>query len=116
LEKSRSVRGATFDSHSDGETAQRYDGTRVDVLTQIFAWSRSNKGQGILWLNGMAVTGKSTISRTAAYSLAETGVLAASLFFKQGEGDRGQAARIIHKLLSMAPYVQVALQLTQMPP
>lgn len=41
----------------------------------------------------MAGTGKSTISRTAAQSLAKAGQLGASFFFKKGEGERGNASR-----------------------
>jgi hypothetical protein len=42
----------------------------------------------------MAGTGKSTISRTIAGSLADQGLLGASFFFKRGEGDRGNASRV----------------------
>ena len=41
----------------------------------------------------MAGTGKSTISRTAAQSFADRGLLGASFFFKKGEGDRGNASK-----------------------
>ena len=42
----------------------------------------------------MAGTGKSTVSRTAARSFREMGILGASFFFKRGEGDRGNATRL----------------------
>ncbi len=41
----------------------------------------------------MAGTGKSTISRTVAKVFADDGKLAASFFFKRGEGERGNASR-----------------------
>ncbi|KAL1997110.1 hypothetical protein VTN49DRAFT_7975 [Thermomyces lanuginosus] len=51
-----------------------------------------------IWLNGMAGTGKSTISRTIAGRLKAKGLLAASFFFKRGEEDRGSAKRLFSTL------------------
>jgi hypothetical protein len=42
----------------------------------------------------MAGTGKSTISRTVAKSFKHDGLLAASFFFRRGEGDRGNAMKL----------------------
>ncbi|KAL6717758.1 hypothetical protein ACLMJK_003843 [Lecanora helva] len=61
----------------------------------------------------MAGTGKSTIARTAAQSLADQGRLGASFFFKRGEGDRGSASRLfttiatelITRIAEMKPYI-----------
>ena len=65
----------------------------------------------------MAGTGKSTISRTVAQSLAEKRQLGASFFFKRGESDRGNASRffttialqLVQKIPKMAPYVRSAI-------
>ena len=65
----------------------------------------------------MAGTGKSTISRTIAQSLAEKGELGASFFFKRGERDRGNAARLfttitanlVAKMPDLAAYVRAAI-------
>jgi len=65
----------------------------------------------------MVGTGKSTISRTVAESFAENGLLGASFFFKRGEGDRGNAARVfptiasqlVCKIPTLAPYVRNAI-------
>ena len=43
-----------------------------------------------VWIAG---TGKSTILRTVTQSFADERLLAASFFFKRGEGDRGNASR-----------------------
>jgi MoxR-like ATPase len=48
-----------------------------------------------VWLNGMAGTGKSTISRTIARSLSETNRLGVSFFFKRGEADRGNVTKLM---------------------
>jgi len=44
-------------------------------------WCDDPNSKCIFWLNGMAGTGKSTISRTIARELAEKKRLAASFFF-----------------------------------
>ncbi|CAG8888404.1 unnamed protein product [Penicillium egyptiacum] len=54
----------------------------------------SSEGKCIFWLNGMAGTGKSTISRTVANRFEEEKLLGASFFFKRGEGDRGNAIKL----------------------
>jgi hypothetical protein len=61
-------------------------------------WSNSPSQKGIFCLKGMAGTGKSTISRTVARSLKDANHLGASFFFKRGEGDRGNAKKLIPTL------------------
>jgi len=65
----------------------------------------------------MAGTGKSTISRTIAQSFAEKGDLGASFFFKRGERDRGNAARLfstiaadlVTRVPTLAAHIQAAI-------
>ncbi|MCJ1462809.1 hypothetical protein MMC07_001412 [Pseudocyphellaria aurata] len=75
-----------------------HQATRVDLLHQIQDWAQRSESTSILWLNGTAGTGKTTISRTIAEWLTGQGCLGvvdlgASFFFKRGEGDRGSASR-----------------------
>ncbi|KIX03848.1 uncharacterized protein Z518_07401 [Rhinocladiella mackenziei CBS 650.93] len=96
LDKLPYAEGAMFDSHAVGhETC--HSATRVELLGQIQDWAQQPQGKSIFWLNGMAGTGKSTISLTVAKWLASQGHLGidlgASFFFKRGEGDRGSASR-----------------------
>ena len=78
---------------------------------------RTQQGKCIFWLNGMAGTGKSTISRTVAQSFAEDGQLGASFFFKRGEGERGNASRffttitlhLVRRVPALVPYVRSAI-------
>lgn len=60
--------------------------TRLDILQQIRDWAFQPESKSIFWLSGPAGTGKSTISYTIAKEF-EQDVLAATFFFKRGEGD-----------------------------
>ncbi|RYP17625.1 hypothetical protein DL765_004407 [Monosporascus sp. GIB2] len=110
--------GASFDSHSDEHDPRCHPGTRTDLLRQITEWAQDPQGKCIFWLNGMAGTGKSTVSRTVAQSFASKDQLGASFFFKRGEGDRGNAARffttitaqLVLKLPGLIPYVRAAIE------
>jgi 2-phosphoglycerate kinase len=59
------AKGAAFDSY-ENQHEECLLGTRVELLREIEAWTESPHGKCIFWLNGMAGTGKSTISRTMA--------------------------------------------------
>ncbi|KAH8194494.1 hypothetical protein TruAng_011347 [Truncatella angustata] len=85
------VYDAMFDSHAEEFNARCLDDTRVDLLRDITEWADNPCGEPIYWLNGMAGTGKSTVSRTIAERFNERGILGASFFFKRGEADRGTA-------------------------
>lgn len=89
---------AQFDSFSDRDEAKCLQGTRTELLQQVMEWAASPNQKFIFWLNGMAGTGKSTISRTVAKSLKDTNRLGASFFFKRGEGDRGNASKFFPTL------------------
>ncbi|CAG8090977.1 unnamed protein product [Penicillium nalgiovense] len=89
---------AGFASFDDRDEVECLQGTRTELLQQIMGWAMSPSQKSIFWLQGMAGTGKSTISRTVAMSLKETNHLGASFFFKRGEGDRGNAKRFFPTL------------------
>src|SRR4051812_29617573 len=67
--------------------------TRVDLLQQIHNWLDGSDKQFIFWLNGLAGTGKSTITRTIARQGFEKYQLEASFFFSKGIGDASHAGR-----------------------
>src|SRR3954452_4674724 len=90
------VPGALYDAYGLEHRAC-HRGTRRELLEMIDRWAEHPTSRSIFWLNGMAGTGKSTISYTVAKRLNQdkpTGhaKLGASFFFKRGEGDRGSAA------------------------
>jgi NACHT domain len=112
-----STEASAFDSHVDELDARCHPDTRIDLLGQIKKWAQDPQGKCIFWLNGMAGTGKSTISRTVAQSLANDGQLGASFFFKRGEGERGNASRffttitldLVRKVPGLAHFVRSAI-------
>lgn len=107
LHNLQNAEGASFDSYMDQHESECLSGTRTELLKQIEEWGCSSQSQCIFWLNGMAGTGKSTISRTVAKTFQEKGLLGASFFFKRGEGDRGNAGRffstITRQLITTIP-------------
>lgn len=99
--------GAEFGTYMDQHEEECLPGTREDLLHEVERWAVLPEGKRIFWLNGLAGTGKSTISRTMAKKFQTRGLLGASFFFKRGEGDRGNATRlfptITRQLLTIIP-------------
>jgi hypothetical protein len=108
--------GARFDSQKNDEKSERecLEDTRVDLMLQIDEWAHNPIGECIFWLNGMAGTGKSTISRTVARRFHENGQLGASFFFMRGPGERGKASllftTIAYQLIYSIPEVVESLE------
>lgn len=89
---------AGFESFSDRDEVECLPGTRTELLREITEWAFSPSSKNIFWLQGMAGTGKSTISRTVARSAKKRNQLGASFFFKRGEADRGNAKKFFPTL------------------
>ncbi|KAF9889078.1 hypothetical protein FE257_008055 [Aspergillus nanangensis] len=58
--------GAEFNTYMNQHEEECLPGTRKELLLDIEKWAVSPEGKCIFWLNGLAGTGKSTISRTVA--------------------------------------------------
>ncbi|KAK7423041.1 hypothetical protein QQX98_001331 [Neonectria punicea] len=101
--------GASFDSRAEQHNPTCLQNTRVELLNHINDWIHDPNGKTIFWLNGMAGTGKSTISRTIARSLASHGLLGANFFFKRGETDRGNLAKLFTTIARQLALNQPAL-------
>ncbi|KAL7798225.1 hypothetical protein V8C37DRAFT_249141 [Trichoderma ceciliae] len=118
IEKLHTVNSAAFDSYDNEHNPTCLDGTRRELLEQIDRWAGNPTQEHIYWLQGKAGTGKSTIARTVATRLANTNRLAASFFFKRGEGDRGNAryffttitAQLVQKLPEIARRVREVIE------
>lgn len=98
LERLPVAKGASFDSNAEEDNPICLPNTRVELLQQISTWADDPGTEQVFWLNGMAGTGKSTISRTVADLFATNGQLGASFFFKRGEGDRGISSKLFTTL------------------
>ena len=92
------AKGAAFDSYEEGQNTECLQGTRIKLLQDVADWANSCNGKPICWINGMAGTGKSTISRTVARRLHKQGQLGASFFFKRDEADRRNASKLVTTL------------------
>ncbi|KAJ5991396.1 WD40 repeat-like protein [Penicillium canescens] len=98
LGKLESTIDAGFESFSDRDEVECLPGTRTELLREITEWAFSPSSKSIFWLQGMAGTGKSTISRSVARSAKNRNYLGASFFFKRGEADRGNAKKLFPTL------------------
>ncbi|KAF5564667.1 heterokaryon incompatibility protein het-E-1 [Fusarium napiforme] len=98
LEKLPFVAEALFNSYAEERSPTCLPDTRVQLLADIDEWIMSAESKTIFWLNGMAGTGKSTISRTVAQRQWEINCLGANFFFKRGEASRGNMSKLVPTL------------------
>ncbi|KAF7364761.1 hypothetical protein MVEN_00346000 [Mycena venus] len=74
------------------------DGTRVDLLADLQAWSHNPNSPQIFWLDGMAGTGKSAVARSFCHMLHEDKQLGGSFFCLRGHANRGNPKQILATL------------------
>ena len=79
-------------------------GTRKDVLWEIERWSSGEQEQHVFWLNGLAGTGKSTITQTVAETAFADGKLGASFFCSRDFVDRSNLQAIFPTLAFQLAY------------
>ena len=88
--------------------------TRTDILRSITDWAYSTSVEKrLLWLKGLAGSGKSTISTTIAHALREQGRLGAFVFFNRDVEERNQSVNVIrtlaYQLASFSPVIRTAI-------
>jgi hypothetical protein len=75
------------------------EGTRVAIHTELANWANDGAQElTILWLNGMAGTGKTAIASTFARHMEEQGILGATFFIDRQEAQRRDLSRIVQTL------------------
>ena len=79
-------------------------GTRRDVLFQLETWLNDEQGKRVFWLNGLAGTGKSTISQTFAEMSFADGKLGASFFCSRDFSGRSKLQTIFPTLAFQLAY------------
>lgn len=90
------LRPADLDASDRGECLS---GTRVELLDSVINWASSAPtNHPILWLNGVAGSGKSTISTTIANNLREQRRLGAFVFFNRDITERSIARNVIRSI------------------
>ena len=73
--------------------------TRQDVLRSIIDWlTTPSEDHNVLWLHGLAGSGKSTISTTIAEYFRELGRLGAFIFFNRDDPLSSHPAKVIPTL------------------
>ena len=88
-------------------------GTREMVLNEIELWTKDFSKSPVFWLNGLAGTGKSTITQTIAERMFADGLLGASFFCSRDFEDRSNlrfifptlAFQLAHKYSSFQPHL-----------
>ncbi|KAG8987837.1 hypothetical protein FRB94_009684 [Tulasnella sp. JGI-2019a] len=112
LEQTLKPADALYDSHSRKAASSCFEGTRVALLQQICSWIYSQDPDQLcmMYLYGLAGTGKSTIAETIARYCAEAGNLGATFFFARDYTDRRDAVHvyptIAYQLASLIPSFQ----------
>ncbi|KAF8755287.1 universal ribosomal protein uL22 family [Rhizoctonia solani] len=94
LESLNPVKQAVYDSGLSTEINRRgcTEGTRTRVLGNLDHWQIDHTSQPILWMNGMAGTGKTAIAWTFCERLEKRNLLAANFFCTHSSADVGVLA------------------------
>jgi hypothetical protein len=98
------IRHADGAGHHSGDRQGCLRGTRTGVLLQLEDWLENEQGQRVLWLNGLAGTGKSTIAQTFAEITFAEGKLGASFFCSRNFEDRSNIRTIFPTLAFQLAY------------
>ncbi|EJC98353.1 uncharacterized protein FOMMEDRAFT_161713 [Fomitiporia mediterranea MF3/22] len=76
-------------------------GTRRNIMDEIVEWVSSGSNQNVFWLDGVARSGKSTISTTIAEHFSAISRLGAHLFFQRGKSEPSAVIRTLAYKLAL---------------
>ncbi|KAJ2935466.1 hypothetical protein H1R20_g1626, partial [Candolleomyces eurysporus] len=96
FEKLGKVEGAEYSNAKRGSGC--IAGSRVSLLAMLLMWATDPGSPHLFWLNGLAGTGKTTVSRTFCSQLKNRGLLGASFFCTLQESDKRDVYLIIPTL------------------
>ena len=74
------------------------EGTREEIIQSVIAWASNSSRERVLWLHGLAGSGKSTLSTTIANIFASYGQLGAFLFFERDVIERSNPTTVVRTL------------------
>jgi hypothetical protein len=95
LSKLPRVSDAAFNSQLNGSRDTCFANTRHELLQELYDWAEDTDGPHLLWLSGIAGTGKSTLARTASRRWHEQNMLGASFFFSNGHGEASSSRHLV---------------------
>ena len=98
------MRHADEAGYNSGNRQGCLKGTRADVLLQLERWLKDEHDHHVFWLNGLAGTGKSTITQTFAEISFADGMLGASFFCSRDFEDRSNLQAIFPTLAFQLAY------------
>ena len=115
------VFSAAFESLDAEKVVRCLEGTRVDILGQVYRWvggdgvlsGNVDRDPRIFWINGSAGTGKTTIAYTVAEACSRHGILGASFFCSRDYAERRNTnlifTTVAHQLGLFSPAFKIEL-------
>jgi WD40 repeat protein len=89
---------APAEMEASGRT-ECFPSTRQDILSEIIEWAITpSGGRNVLWLGGLASSGKSTLATTVANYFRDLGRLGAFVFFDRAYPERSHPSKVIRTL------------------
>lgn len=81
-------------------------GTRTDLISAITEWVHDRNAHNVLWIHGLAGTGKSTLLTSVATIFRDKGSLGAFLFFDRYVTEKSDPSTVIRTLAHQLSHLQ----------
>ena len=109
---------AAFNSQLNGSHPTCLPDTRTELLQELDDWAGKGDRNCLLWLNGIAGAGKSTVARTACRRWHDKSMLGASFFFSSGNGEISSSKKLVttlawqlaHRIPTAKPFIHEAIR------